>query len=357
MAGKANSRIDAVLRAAKVDRIMLFNTSIEDPNFLYATGFKSGLFEQTSALIKKGKVKVYASQLEYGTAKAQAKPGVVVGKAETKRKELLKEIKGRRLGLNADFLPYTYYTAMKRIYKPSKAVDISKAFAEARLVKTENEINNIRKAVKITKTAMNQIRAHFKEGITEAQLAAKFDYISGELGSEKPSFETIVCFGSNSAFPHHSPGSRKLKKGDIILIDAGGKHNNYCSDLTRTFIFGREAGKGSTKQDEIYNVVKTAQKMAIESIKPGIEGKEVDKVARDYIDTFKGGKYKGTFIHSLGHSVGIEVHDGAGFWPGSKLKLSEGMVITVEPGVYVEGIGGVRIEDDILVTSNGAVVL
>jgi Xaa-Pro dipeptidase len=354
---KLKNRISKIIKDSSVDCILLLNTNIIDPNFHYVTGFTSGVFEGTATLIKKTGVTVFASKLEYETAEKEAIPGIGVKHSEIQNETLLKEIKGKELGINAEFLPYNYFYNIKKNYEPSKIIDVSNNFAAARIIKDDIEINKIKKAVKITKTAMLQIQKDFKEGVTELEIAGKFDYISSKLGSQGPSFETIVCFGKNSALPHHSPGLTKLKNGDIVLIDAGARYENYCSDMTRTFIYKASKGKDRDKKREIYDVVKTAQAKAIDAIKKGAVGNDIDKIARDYINNFGNGKYRGKFIHSLGHSVGIEVHDGKGFQPGSKLKLKPGMVITVEPGVYVDDFGGVRIEDDVLVTSDGAEVL
>jgi Xaa-Pro dipeptidase len=172
------------------------------------------------------------------------------------------------------------------------------------------------------------------------------------LGASGTSFDTIVSFGKNAALPHHSPDKTRLRKGELILIDAGAKDSNYCSDITRTFAFGK-IGEG---QKEMIDVVKEAQRMAIGAIRQGRDGREIHSLAENYLNETRGGKYKGRFIHALGHSVGLEVHDGPGF---SKQKniLKPGMVITVEPGVYVPGFGGVRFEDDVLITEKGSEVL
>jgi Xaa-Pro dipeptidase len=356
---------DAYLRGMRildlckeVDLALIMNTSSVDPNFLYVTGFSSGLFEYSFLIVKRRRISLATSVLEYGTAKKQANGGmdiVRIDRREDLRRFLKKEIEGKEIGINGSFLPYSIYMSIKK-YRPKKVADISAQFIKARMVKDAGEINLLRKAVSITKRAMARIKTEFRDGITEKELAAKFDSISAELGSDGPSFRTIVCFGRNAAYPHHSPDETKLKDGDFILIDAGAKFKNYSSDITRTFIFG---GKGKNRKEmaDVYETVKEAQALAIAGIKPGIKGKEIHKIAQEHIDKAHGGKYKGTFIHALGHSVGIEVHDGPGFSPGEEGILKPGMVITAEPGIYIEGFGGVRIEDDILVTKNGAEIL
>lgn len=342
--------------------IVLLNTGYKDPNFLYITGFKSGLFEFTFTVVKRDGIEIFANELEYYAAKVQATNGMKVIKVtniEQQRKRLLQLLHNKAIALDESFIPYTFYTAIKKRYKPQKISDASHAFENARIAKDADEIEWISAAAKITKTAMAKITLHFKEGITEKELAKIFNDISADLGSEGPSFDTIVCFGKNAAMPHHSPNGTKLKYGDFILIDAGAKFDNYCSDITRTFIFGENTGiiKDYGEKMRIYNTVKEAQQLAINAIKPGVKGKEIHIIARDHINNAFNGKYKGRFIHSLGHSVGIEVHDGAGFSEGAEQEIKPGMVITVEPGIYIDGFGGVRIEDDVLVTKKGHKVL
>ena len=359
-------KAEKILKAAgkEIDSVLIYNTGMQDPNFLYLTGFTSGLFEYSALLLTKTGVALATSPLEYETAKAQAPKGLDVVCINT-HDELIKfmteQISGKKLGINGSFLPYNIYKSIKSKYTPTKIADVSEKLLSARLVKDAEEISKIRKAVGITKMAMVLVQKEFVSGITEMGLASKFDRISASLGSSEPSFKTIVCFGKNSSMPHHFPGDTKLALGDFVLIDAGAKVDNYCSDMTRTFVFGAEAneaaGDKAARMTEMMDVVKQAQLKAIHSIKPGTRGMEIDRIARDYIETFGNGKYKGTFIHSLGHSLGIEVHDGPGFSPNEKTIIKRGMVITVEPGIYINGFGGVRIEDDILVTDEGALVL
>ena len=200
-----------------------------------------------------------------------------------------------------------------------------------------------------------------KVGVSEKQVAAEFDSLILKFGADGTSFPSIVCFGRNAALPHHSPDHTRLKYGDFVLIDVGVKLDNYCSDVTRTIIFGTEKGriKDYDRKAEILKTVKDAQSMAIKSIREGQIGEKPHLIAEKHINSVGGGRYKGMFIHSLGHSIGIEVHDGSGRFlsPGSKLVLKQGMVTSVEPGIYIPGFGGARFEDDIVVKKNGAMIL
>jgi len=361
MRKRLKEKLDRIFGSCKgIDRIVLVNSSEKDPNFTYLTGFRGGMFEGDILMADRKGITLYTGALEYETAREQGFGGLRIIKmedAETTRALLLGALKGKRIGINGSFLPYASYERLRKRYKPKRIVDVQDAFMKARIVKDAEEIANMKRAAKITRTALGRISRDFKAGMTERKLARRFDDISDGLGSEGHSFETIVSFGKNAALPHHMPDGTRLRKGDFVLIDSGAKVNNYCSDMTRTFIFGGADGKGYGEKKEMLRIVKEAQSRAISSIRPGLTGSEVDKVARSYLDSVDGGKYKGKFIHSLGHSVGIEVHDGAGFSPGSKLKLKENMVITAEPGVYVPGFGGARREDDIVITKKGRKII
>ena len=172
-------------------------------------------------------------------------------------------------------------------------------------------------------------------------------------------FPTIICFGANAAMPHHMPDDTKLGANEFVLIDCGSRYRNYCSDVTRTFIYkpDRKIAKYK-KMLDMYNVVAQAQRIGMSEVMAGAQGKAAHLAAQDCIDKASKGVYKGTFIHSLGHPIGVEVHDvGVGLYPSEKDKLREGMVVSVEPGIYIPGFGGVRIEDDVLVTKKGMRVL
>ncbi len=350
----------------ELDAILIVNssTSRTDANFLYLTGFKSGLFEGSYVVAERGKITVVTTKLECETAKAQTVDGmevVCVGGPDELYKALAPYVTGKSVGIDARVVSYQRYGMITEKLKPKKLVDVSDAFAEARMIKNNDEIHAMRRASSLTKMAMLHVQKAFKEGMAEKDLATEFDHISAKLGSEGPSFKTIVCFGKNASEPHHFPDSTKLRNGDFILIDAGAIVDNYCSDITRTFIFGqRDDAKHDFKtMEEMHRIVKAAQVKAIRAIKPGVRARSIHMIAQNYIDTEAGGKYKGRLIHSLGHSIGLEVHDPPYPFlsPSSKVILKPGMVTSVEPGIYIPGFGGVRIEDDVLVTRDGAIVL
>ncbi|MEM0149752.1 MAG: aminopeptidase P family protein [Candidatus Micrarchaeaceae archaeon] len=350
-------RLSKIFEGANVERIAIINTNIIDSNFLYVSGFTSGIFEDSALILNRKSATLITSQLEYGTALLQKPAEMQVVMAKSRKDfgaALRKHLNKRTVGINGGFLPYSYVKLIRKS-KPKSIIDVSSALGSARLVKDSNEIALMRKANAIAKKAFAQIPAFFREGVTEKQLAAHFDYLMMRNGADGPSFPTIVSFGRNAALPHHMPDDTALKGNSILLIDAGAKYNNYCSDLTRTFIFKpQKDSRKYAKIMDMYRTVKKAQELALHEIKPGAKAYMPHVAAENYINAASNGIYKGRFIHSVGHSIGIDVHDGFGLSSGYKFKLKPGMVFSDEPGIYIEGFGGVRIEDDVLVTEKGA---
>lgn len=354
-------RLRRVFSATKVRVMLLMNTANTDPNFSYLTGF-TGTFEGSALIILPKKEILLVSPLEYGVAKRSKPKEMQIVLMDSRKKietAFKKYLKGKTVGINGSFLPYGLYTKLKKRSKAKKFKDVSSAFYSARNVKDHSEVALIIRANRIIKKALAEIPEYFKDGVTEKEIATKLDELAMSHGGEGPSFPTIVCFGANSAVPHHMPTNAKLLPNSFVLIDCGSKYGNYCSDVTRTFIYKPQKNSQKYKKMiEMYKTVKEAQRLALKSVKPGIKGSVPHNVAAEHINKAFGGRYNGKFIHALGHSIGIEVHDpGTGFFPSETEKLREGMVISDEPGIYITGFGGVRIEDDVLVTKNGAKML
>jgi Xaa-Pro aminopeptidase len=184
-------------------------------------------------------------------------------------------------------------------------------------------------------------------GIREYEVAAEIEYAMRKQGSSGTAFETIVASGVYSAFPHGCCSDRKIREGDLVVVDVGATYKSYRSDMTRTFV----AGNPSEKQKKLYQIVKKAQEKAFEAVKPNVKAADVDAAARKIIAD---AGYGDCFVHNLGHGVGLEVHEPPTLSPDSKDVLAAGNVVTVEPGIYLVGYGGVRIEDAVLVQRNGA---
>ena len=221
---------------------------------------------------------------------------------------------------------------------------------DLRSVKDQEEIERIRAAVKLTEESLDELIRGIKVGMSERELALRLEFIMREKGAEQVAFDLIVAAGENSALPHYQPGDRTLKRGDLLLFDIGAKLDRYCADMTRVF----SVGKPTAKAQEIYDIVLAANKAGIAAVCDGASGKAVDAAARDLIAA-KG--HSEHFQHGLGHGVGLEVHEGPRLSPFSADTLQAGMTVTVEPGIYLPGFGGVRIEDLTVVTENGCEVL
>ncbi|MBI2005236.1 MAG: aminopeptidase P family protein, partial [Candidatus Aenigmarchaeota archaeon] len=310
----------------------------------------SGAFEGCYAIGKDGKGYMLTSELEEPIARKETELEIIVFRTKEERESHLKELLSdvNTLGVNSDNISYKQYADISKFTK-AKITDISEAFSEARSIKDKEEIKSISKACKISSKVANQIKGFIKTGISEKQLSGKISTLLLENGATNLSFPTIVAFDKNSSRPHHFPTDKKLKRNEFVLTDFGAEFNRYTSDISRTFVFGN----ASQKMKEIYETVLDAQLQAIDMIKDGVNGKDVDKLARSMIDK----KFKGRFIHSLGHEVGLSVHDGNRLSSQVDFILKENMTVTVEPGVYITEIGGVRIEDTVLVTKNKVRIL
>ncbi len=216
---------------------------------------------------------------------------------------------------------------------------------ELRAIKTPEELKNIQKACEITEKSFYEILPFIKEGITELEVKNLLEKQYIKNGASGPSFETIVAFNKNSAIPHHKSGETKLTKNSVVLIDTGCVYNGYCSDFTRTFYYGMP----SEKFIKAYKAVLKANTLAIEKITQGVSGKEADKIARDYLES-QG--YKDKFTHSLGHGIGLEIHEIPYLSKKGESELKNGMAFTIEPGVYFDNEFGVRIEDTVVLLNS-----
>lgn len=219
-----------------------------------------------------------------------------------------------------------------------------------RNIKSEDELEKLRTAAQLADYAIEVGCKEIAEGKTELEILMAIEFAMKKKGAEKMSFDTMVLSGPKTASPHGTPGDRKIQKGDFILFDLGVVYQGYCSDITRTVAFGEP----SDAQRDIYETVKKAEQAAIDLVRPGVKAMEIDKAARDVIDQAGYGEY---FTHRVGHGLGISVHEFPSVTGTNELELEEGMVFTIEPGIYHPVITGVRIEDDVAVTADGVEVL
>lgn len=262
----------------------------------------------------------------------------------TKLNEALKEAEVKNLGFESDWTNYNEYELFsKKIISNLKPVNTE----NIRMIKDEWEVQKIQKACDITNVVFEEVLKFAKPGMTEIEIARFVSDSFLKNGADKLSFDTIVASGKNGSKPHAVPTEKELELGDFVTLDMGCYYKGYCSDQTRTFVMGEPKDE---KLKEIYNIVLQAQQRGIEAIKPGVLSKEIHDICMDYIAE-KG--YREFFTHGTGHGLGVEIHEQPYQAPSGDKVLEPGMTITVEPGIYIPGIGGVRIEDDILVTEDG----
>lgn len=250
--------------------------------------------------------------------------------------------KGKTVAFESPHIKHSQYVNIKKFLRHRKFVAASGVIERFRMKKTDKEIEAIQQAAKIADIGFRNICRFLRPGRTELEVAAKLEYILRKHGSSGHPFPTIALTSARTSLPHGQPGKAKIKKGDLFLIDFGATYEGYCSDMTRTVVIG----KPQKKQKMIYDTVLRAQQAAIDAIKPGIALKNIDKIARDIIAD---AGHADHFGHGLGHGIGLNIHESPGVSPRSKDTVAEGMVFTVEPGIYIPGWGGVRIEDDIAV--------
>jgi Xaa-Pro aminopeptidase len=242
------------------------------------------------------------------------------------------------------------YLKLKEKMKGVALTPLSSEINAIRTVKDEMEIAHMKKSSDISFQAMTAVQEMIKPGMMEKDIALELEFRMGRFGAEQIAFPTIVASGANSSLPHAKPGSRRIEKGDVVMIDCGAVFQGYHSDETWTFVIGN----GQNMQKEVYSVVKEAHDRALEAVKPGVLCREVDRVARSFIESKSLGEY---FSHGTGHGVGLDVHEAPRIASTSEHVLETGMVVTIEPGVYIPNLWGIRIEDMVLVKEGGCEIL
>ncbi|MFN3974348.1 MAG: M24 family metallopeptidase [Dehalococcoidia bacterium] len=265
---------------------------------------------------------------------------------------LVQEVEAHRIGFEATHLTVASYQALIAALKEAQAEGVSLQATQGlvenlRMRKDPGELALIARAVAIADEALRQVAPTIREGETERAVAWRLEKAMRELGAEGLAFETIVASGPNAALPHHRPSDRPIGRGETVVIDFGARYQGYCADLTRTFCLGDP----DETFRKVYDIVLTAQLTAMATIQGGMKAGEADGIARKIIED---AGYKENFGHSLGHGIGLAVHEAPRLGPGSETPLEDGMVFTIEPGIYLPGWGGVRIEDTV-VLENGKV--
>ncbi len=344
------SRLDGLrprLEQEELDGILISN----EHNRRYLSGFNG----TAGFLLISGDAAVLATDFRYTEQAASQAAGFEIERIRARLDwlpALAEKLGIRKLGFEADDVTVSLHermqTACSEAAGDGQAVELvatSGIGAELRAVKDDEELALLARAIEIGDEALDEVSDGLEPGLTEAEVAWRIEMAVRERGAEALSFETIVASGPNGARPHHLAGERVLAEGEPIVIDMGCRYEGYCSDLTRTVFLG----EADDEFKKVYDVVHAAQRTAIETLEAGMTGAEADALARVVIEE---SGYGEAFGHSMGHGVGLEVHENPGVGPTSKNELRDGMVFTVEPGVYLTGKGGVRIED-VVVLENG----
>ncbi len=338
------NKLQALLEEKKLDAILVS----DGYNMRYLSGFTGA----TGYLLITKKSKTLFTDSRYTIAATAQASDYTVVEVDAARdycaviNKVLEAEKAEILGFEANQVRYSTYEMLKSRLVVKELVPLKNELARLRRIKTAEEIAKMRQAEHIGDVAFSEILDFIRPGVTELEVAAKLEYIMKTNGAEKVSFESIVASGVNSSKPHAEPGHKKIENGDFVTMDFGCVFEGYCSDMTRTIV----VGKADEKQKEIYNTVLKAQLAVLDMLKPGLPGKAYDKVARDII---YGAGYEGYFGHGLGHSVGLEIHEDPRFSMLEEETVEAGMIMTVEPGIYIPDFGGVRIEDMVAMTADG----
>ena len=349
-------RLDSLRRRLKAEGLEAFaiiNLEGSDSlNLQYLTGFTGTagglIITQTEELLLTDsryteRAKAEAPQVEVREIK---------GNWAERLGEELKALGIRRLGLNSRTISLYDFNLLKEKAPEVELLPLEGPVERLRLRKDEEEIRRLRKAAELTDRAFEFALDTAKPGMTELEVAWELEKFMRENGSQGLAFPSIIATGSNTALPHATPGERKLERGELLLLDMGAKYEGYCADLTRMIAIGRP----SKRQLEVYGVVRRAQETALAGIRGGMDGIASDRLAREVI---QGAGFGDNFGHGLGHGVGLAVHEGPRLSPLAEKedRLEPGMVVTVEPGIYLVGEFGVRIEDLTVVREDGLEVL
>lgn len=255
-----------------------------------------------------------------------------------------------KLGIEKEQLTLSRYEALHETVQAASYVDIGEMVRQMRMRKSADEITRMKEAVRLVEAALHHVVSRVQVGVTEIELVAELEFQMKKLGAQGPSFDTMVLAGEKSALPHGNPGTRQVQANELLLFDLGVYANGYASDITRTFA----VGDISDELKLVYNTTLQANLAGIAAVRPGVSYASIDRAARQVIEEQSFGPY---FMHRLGHGLGMDVHEFPGVHGNNEELLQSGVVFTIEPGIYLPNRGGVRIEDDVVVTETGVEVL
>lgn len=331
-----------------IDVAIVFNNL----NIYYLTGFPRG-----RALILKpdGDPILVVPELEFDEADETFKFGRTIAMRSDLSfsdiiSSILNEFPKKNVALERQYITIELYSTLSKRLEIHEFTDFSQCVLQVRSIKDPEEIELIRRALRIAENSIKYALERIHENMSEIELAGEIEYAMRKSGAEGYAFNSIVASGPRSAYPHGSTTDRRIKNGDLIVIDVGAKYCGYCSDITRTIVFN--SVNESIKK--IFDVIVEAMDAAISKISTKVTGAEVDETARKVIEKYGYGKY---FTHSLGHGVGLAVHEEPGLNSRNNSLLSVGNVVTIEPGIYIRGFGGVRLEDMVVVREDKCEIL
>jgi Xaa-Pro aminopeptidase len=351
MSQRHQGRRDRLRRAlAKTGADALLITDFT--NVTYLTGFTG----DDSYLLVRPEGETVISDSRYTTQLGEQCPGLDlhIRRQGTEMKKAVAKVlrrgRIRRLGIEGDSMTVSLRDAIVAEVPKLEVVTTSGLVEQLRSIKDKHEIGEIQRAVQLAEKAFGVLRASMRPEKSEKQLADELEYQMRLFGAKTNGFPSIIAVGPRAALPHAEPGAGTIGSSDFVLVDWGADSGLYKSDLTRVLVTGRI----SPKLERVYGVVLRAQRKAIAAIRPGAVAQDVDQAAREVIAEAGFGRY---FGHGLGHGIGLQVHEAPRLASNSTTVLKSGMVVTIEPGIYLPGWGGVRIEDDVLVTRSGHKVL
>jgi Xaa-Pro aminopeptidase len=337
------SKVRQQLQTKGLDAILI----LQPANRRYLSGFTGS----SGALLVTQRDALLFTDFRYiEQATAQAPSFKVIKHAQVMWDTVSEHIKGLALGFEMSFVTVEQHQIFLDKFQGANLIPVTGLVEELRSVKEESELVEIEAAVNLADQAFAHILKYLEPGMMEKQVALELEFFMRKNGASGPSFDFIVASGPRSSLPHGLATDRVIGKGEFVKMDFGCIVNGYCSDITRTVVIG----KPDEKQQEIYEIVLDAQLKAEAAIRPGVTGKEIDQIARDII-TVRG--YGENFGHGLGHAVGLAIHEEPRLSPTGQTTLKPGMVVTVEPGIYLPDWGGVRIEDMVVVTETGCKIL
>lgn len=324
-------------------------------NVFYYTGFSTDPHERFMALVWNSKVRefiLFVPALDNEIARNESfiKKIVPISDEEDPFLIVQREIGNNlnKIGLEMKKFSMYRHQQLSMLFPGVEYYDIQPQINSQRMKKTKKEIDYLQEAVDIIENVLKEGIKKVKLGMSETDLTAELEYLMKKMGAEGPAFSTIVLSGNKSALPHGVPGNRKFQKGDFLLIDFGVKtKNGYCSDITRTFVIG----EASKKQREIYNIVLESNKAGINAVQAGQLLKNFDLIAREVINQ---NGYSEYFNNRIGHGLGIDVHEEPSIHGNNEELAESGLFFTIEPGIYIPELGGVRIEDEVYINENGS---